>query len=65
MEGDKEAKRYVVPTKQVKSQDDMIKWEKSEAYQVQYITYNHLQARVRKNRSLLFQGILGIYTDDR
>ena len=34
MEGDhQESRKYVIPTKQIKYQDDMIKWEKSEAYQ--------------------------------
>ena len=33
--GDELTKRpYIVPTKQVKSIDDMMRWEKSEAYQV-------------------------------
>ena len=34
MEGDSVvAKNYIIPTKQIKSPDDMPKWEKSEAYQ--------------------------------
>jgi hypothetical protein len=34
MEGDKIVKSFKVPTKQVKNMDDLVRWEKSQAYQV-------------------------------
>ena len=39
MEGDKQ-RPFEVPTKQVKSVDDLLRWEKSEAYQVRNLKQN-------------------------
>lgn len=42
MEGDhQDTRKYVIPTKQIRNQDDMIRWEKSEAYQ-EYLGFIHL-----------------------
>ena len=42
MEGDHpDTRKYVIPTKQIRNQDDMIRWEKSEAYQ-EYLGFIHL-----------------------